>query len=509
MMNIHKKIGLVVAALLVLGCDGNSALPMQARRVDEPISISAVSGILIPDRATTANSPSVAGMADLTIQYFGLTQAVMDEPLVVGKPTAAIIKIASSSNSPVSAVVKVIVDGKPYEQVATITGPQTMVTLRIDAPSAVKPVSAQVSALPTGDVTDPNPADNTQTAVFQTVQTPERVVMFFLPVDWSPQDRSTYNYNSTFKQFIQDGGDFFTATYPLPPSQVVVDYTMTPHMLTTFEKAIVNSQGKESRRNELVLYAGISVAGRRYRPDASIVVGVLPPKWFDNHGEPGVLGFALPGVSGIASAQYDPELEPIVAAHEIGHLYGLGEDYDFAVKPARPCNPVLTPGYWVQQEHDVTRASGKDLCTFMSAAGRNFLHWADQRIYEYLMAKFTLNRGKVSAPMVLAATMAWQLEADGYPSEMRANNHRFEPTQDVYCSVAGAALKAGSTLEVKLFSGNKLLRSVGKQATVAGDKWYPFQVAQGKELAGGNYRLDIFLDGQLAKSTDFEVKASQ
>lgn len=453
---------------------------------------------------TVSASPSAA--PDLSIQDFGLTQAVLGEPLVVGKPTAARVQIASASGGTINASVRVTVNGKAFERTVTITDTQTIVGLKVDAPTTVEPVKAQVSVLPT-DATDANPSDNTKSVTYQTVQTPERVVLFFLPVDWSPQDQSKYNYQTAVPQFVQDAGNFFKAVYPLPSEQITVDSTMTPHMLTAFEKVIVDSKGNENRRNELGMYAGISIVGHRYRPDASFVVGVLPPKWFDNHGQPGMLGFAIPGVIGVTTAQFEPSLEAIVAAHEIGHLYGLYDDYDFAVRPARNCIALAIPGFSVDQERDVTRVGTKNMCTFMSA-GRD-LHWADQKIYEYLMAKVTLNRGKVSAPMILAATTAWQLQPDGYPSEMRANIRRFEPGQPVYLSVAGAALKAGSTIQVKLYSGDKFVRDVDKQKTVDGDKWYPFEVADEGELKAGNYRVDTLLDGQVVKSTDFEVKASQ
>ncbi len=495
-MPILRIIGLLIAAFVLVGWASQPKHAPAALANARPIPM---------ERAAGA-AKSSGGAVDLSIQAFDLTQAVLGEPLVLGKPTAARVQIASASTGSIKASVKVTVNNKPYERTVTITDTQTIVGLGVDAPTTLAPVSAQVSVLPL-EASDANPADNTRSAAYQTVQTSEQVVLFFLPVDWSSQDRAKYNFEATMAQFVRDAGGFFAAVYPLPPDQVIVDSTLTPHMLTAFDKAIVDGKGKESRRNELVLYAGISIAGHRYRPDASFVVGVLPPRWFDNHGEPGVLGFALPGVIGVTTAQFEPSLEPIVAAHEIGHLYGLYDDYDLAVRPARNCIPVPVPGYWVEQARDVARSSTKNLCTFMSAA--RDLHWSDQRIYEYLMAKVTLNRGRVSGPTILAATVAWQLEPEGYPSEMRANIRRFEPSQPVFCSVAGAGLQAGSTIQVNLYSGDKLLRTVGKQTTAAGDKWYAFQIAERDQLKPGNYRVDVLLDGKLTKSTDFEVKASQ
>ncbi len=491
-----RTIGVFMAALVMIGC----APPAAPASTPTP----EINSILI-NRDRSAAKSSAAG-PDLSIEDFSLVQAVLGEPLVVGKPTAARVQIASASKDTLNATIKVTVDGKAYERTVTITDTQTVVAVQVDPPATVAPVKASVSIAPVG-AADANPGDNAKNVTYQTIQTPERVVLFFLPVDWSPEDQAKYNFQATVTQFARDTGNFFAAVYPLPPEQVSADFTTTPHMLSGFEKAITDSKGKDSQRNELALYAGISFAGHRYRPDATFIVGVLPPKWFDNHGKPNVLGFAMSGVVGVTTAQYEASLEPIVAAHEIGHLYGLYDDYDLAVRPARRCIAVPVPGYWVEQGREVARTDVKDLCTIMSTASN--LHWADQRIYEYLMAKVTLNRGKVSAPMILAAATAWRLDPEGYPSEMLANIRRFEPGQAVYLSVAGAALPAGSTIEVKLYSGDKLVRSVGKQKTVAGDKWYGFTVADEGQLKAGNYRLDVLLDGQVTKSTDFEVKASQ
>ena len=75
--------------------------------------------------------------------------------------------------------------------------------------------------------------------------------------------------------------------------------------------------------------------------------------------------------------------------------------------------------------------------------------------------------------------------------------------------VARAALKAGSTLEAKLYRGNTLVSSADPQTTVAGNKWYPFLVSESDTLKEGLYRVDVYLDGHLVKSSPFEVKASK
>ena len=457
----------------------------------------------------SARSAMAEDGIDLAVRNLELTQGVPDEPLILGKLTAARVQIVLTPNTNLDAQVQLEVDGKTYERTVNLTGPAVTVTLKVDAPREVKPITATVFVTPTGQTTGPNLSDHSKTVTYQTVQTTERVVAFFLPVDWTPEERSKYDYNNAFKQHVQEAGGFLVSTYPLPTHQVIVDYTMTPHMLSPFEQTLVDSQGKFNMRNALALYANLSFAGRRYRPDATMVVGVLPPGWFRAHGQPGTLGFTLSDVKGIVTGQYGSNLPPIIAAHEIGHLYSLDEDYDFAIKPNRPCTPVLLPSYWAEHEMELIDTSAKRLCTFMSAASSQDNYWVDQRIYDYLLGKFALNGGAASAPLVLAATMTWRVESDGSPGRTSANVHRFEPSQPVYVSVAGIALRAGSTLEAKLYRGDTLLRALAPQTTTAGNRWYPFLTAKAHSLPEDIYRVDIYLDGRLAKSNQFEVKTSQ
>ncbi len=448
-----------------------------------------------------------SGEVDLAVTELSLVQAVSDEPLVLGKATDARVRVTLPSSENVNAKVTLDVKGKTFERTARLVGPQATVMLRIDEPRRLEPVTAKVSISPLAPVTDLNPANNSKTVTYQTVQTAEKVVAFFLPVDWTPEDQSRFNYNETLKKYVQGAADFFVGAYPLATDQIIVDFTMTPHVLTTFEKTLVDSAGKFSYRNALALYGSISIAGRRYRPDADIIVGVLPPDWFKNHGQPKTLGLTLMAVKGTVTGQFDPN-EMTTAAHEVGHLYSLYEDYDFAVKPPRPGVEILVPGYWVQHEQELANTPSRKLWTFMSSGSKQVLYWTDRRIYDYLLAKFALRGGTASAPLILAATMAWDVEKEGYPAEYSAGILRFEPTQPVYCSVAGIALKAGSRLEVKLYRGNTLVKT-DNQTAVAGNKWYVFLIADANTLKQDKYRVDVYLDGQLTQSNQFEIKASQ
>ena len=467
----------------------------------------------LPDDAVTstgslARIPALqSGEVDLALVGLSPIQAVADVPLVLGKATAVRVKIALPANARVDAKVTLDVNGMPYEQMANLVGPQTTVTLRIDEPRVLAPVVVKASVTPTVLVSDPNPTNNTRTVTFQTVQTTEKIVAFFLPVDWTPEEQSRHNYGVMYKKYVQGAADFFVGAYPLAADQLIVDFTTTPHMLKTFEKTLADSAGKFNYRNALALYGGIAIAGRRYRPDAAIVIGVLPPDWFSKHGKPKTLGLALTAVKGTVTGQFDPG-EVTTAAHEVGHLYALYEDYDYAIKPPRPGVEILVPVYWVQREQEPVSTPSKKLWTYMSAGSKQVTYWTDRRIYEYLLAKFALQGGTASGPLILAATMGWEVEKEGDPADYSANIHRFESTQPVYCSVAGIALKAGSRLEVKLYRGNTLTKT-DRRTTVAGNKWYPFLLADANALAEGTYRVEVYLDGQLVRSDQFEVKGSQ
>jgi len=127
------------------------------------------------------------------------------------------------------------------------------------------------------------------------------------------------------------------------------------------------------------------------------------------------------------------------------------------------------------------------------------------------MARFTINEnGAVTEPLILAATMANQIEPDGknYPSDYAAGFQRFEPDQTIYVSVGAAGMKGGETLEARWFNGNQQIR-VAKETTKPGSAWYAFYIRNKNGLDEGAYRVEIYLDGQLTKTSKFEVKSNQ
>lgn len=481
---LGKRIGLVLLLLLI--SIGHTVLPSQSAGID----------------ATTLESD-----VDLAVSAVSVFQAVRDAPLVLGKATAVRVMITLPANTSVDARITLDVNGRVYERATNLLGPQTTIIQRIDEPRVLAPVVIKATVMPTGIVRDPNLANNTRTATFQTVQTTERIVAFFLPVDWTPEEQGRHNYNVMYPRYVQNAADFFIGAYPLATDQIIIDSTTTPHILTPFEKTLVDSAGKSSYRNLLALYGSIAIAGRRYRPDAAIVVGIVPPGWFSKNGKPQTAGLALSSVQGTVISQFDPT-EMTTTAHEVGHLYALYEDYDYAITPPRPGVEIAVPGYWVQREQELANTTSRKLWTYMSSGNKQVSYWTDHRIYEYLMARFALRGGTASAPLILAATMAWQVEKEGYPADYSANIHRFEPTQAVYCSVAGIALPAGASLEVRLYRGGTHVKTE-RRVTVAGNRWYAFLLGSAKALPEGTYRVEVYLDGNLVKTNQFEIKAAR
>lgn len=454
----------------------------------------------LQDRSNRLLSQTDLAIADLIV-----TQAVNDEPLIVGKPTLVRVVVKAPDGASTQAQVTVDFGGETYSATETITPPSTTVDINVDPPSAVAPVVVNAQVQPAGDLTDPDPSDNSKSATLAVVQPNQKIEAYFLPVDWTPEQMQRYDFPASFEKFVREQGDFLRGAYPLGVDQITLDYSVVPHMLAADEKRLTNSQGDEDIPAEHLLYASIALAGRRLAPGATLIVGIFPPGWFAQHGDPGTLGLSLRDVPGTVTDQYLPG-QPLVTAHELAHQFWLYEDYDYSVKPPKPFTYIDRPGYWVQQRVPEISTGSKRIPTFLSASNPGVSYWVDTRIYEYLMAKFTIGTsGQTSGPLVLSATMARGIEPGNYPSNYAAGFQTFAPKQPVYCSVAAANVQAGQTLEARWFLNNSSVKTE-RQTTQAGSAWYAFALSNRRGLAEGSYRVEIYLDGQLVKTSLFTVK---
>lgn len=502
----------LVFVLALLAACGSGATPTAAPR---PVGVStatpgdlAAPVVVSPPDVSTAPLQT-QGETDLALDRLQVIQAVIDEPLVLGKDTVVRAFLSSSGTGRFETTLDVTFEGKTFSQSAVVEGKQTIVDVYVGTPAQFGAAITAAEIKPTGAVVDPDPSNNAKTMTLPTIRTAEKITAYFLPVDWTPEQRERYNFDQSFPKFVRDNSEFLHGTYPLADDQIVVDYTMVPHMLTASEKRLATNTGSQDNAALHLLYASISLAARRRSPDATLVVGVLPPGWFAKHGSPSTLGMALNDVTGTVTAQYVLS-DASTSAHELAHLYWLYEDYDYAVDPARPFTWLDRPGFFVLHKEFLDPTS-KQIATFLSSYAPDKPFWVDTRTYEYLLAKFTLEQGgEVSEPLVLAATLARQVETNGeaFPSRYSAGYQRFEPHQAIYLSVAAAGMSGIETLEARWYAGNRQL-FVDEAQVKVGNGWYSFSRYDRQGMAEGQYRVDVYLDGKQVKTARFEVKASK
>lgn len=447
---------------------------------------------------------------DVSLDTVHVTQAVYDEPLIFNKDTVVRALVSYTGAGATDVRVTVDFDGKTFSETQTVQGKETAIDVFVGAPQnfRTQTVTVRVDAL--NSANDANANNNAQTIVLPMVKPNENIVAYFLPVDWTEEQRARYNFATNFPRFVQQNQDFLKGAYPLGNDQLVLDYTLAPHMLGANEKRLADNQGESDMQVMHLLYATISLAARRLKPDATIVVGVLPPGWFAAHGKRGTLGMALRDVKGTVTGQYAPT-DPTTSAHELAHLFWLYEDYDYSFSPGRPFTWIDRSGYFVQAQLPQEISAAKKIPTFLSSGDPNQSFWVDTRAYEYLMARFTIHaNGQVSEPLILAATMANHIEPDGknYPSDYSAGFQRFEPDQTVYVSVGAAGMNGGETLEARWFLGNQQA-ATAQQTLKPGNGWYAFYIRDKGGLDEGDYRVEIYLDGKLTKTSKFEVRSNQ
>lgn len=246
--------------------------------------------------------------------------------------------------------------------------------------------------------------DKVQRKVFK-VDT--KLNVFFLPVDWTAQDRnnSRYNYKQLIPAMTAASCEFMKAVYPVPAENVNCTSTLTPYMLRPYEQAVADANGQINWTAISAMYASAGVAGRRYMADATVVVAVLPPGWFGKHmNSDNTLGLELGNIKGIVTSQVTPNyLNYQVAAHEIGHTYGLLDDYNFGVDPPRNAWYIDSDGYWQNVPANLSREDDKKKLravndnsvigggyySFMGAAGG--VIWVNTCTFNYLREAITGN----------------------------------------------------------------------------------------------------------------------
>ncbi len=231
----------------------------------------------------------------------------------------------------------------------------------------------------------------------QVIVVQTKLKVFFLPVDWTAQMRSDprVKYEQTITDMTRVSCDFMKAVYPVPPDDITCDKTLVPYMLRPFESTVADANAEINWGAITSMYASIGVTGRRYMPDATIVVGVMPPGWFGKHlKSANTLGLELHNVKGAVTSQVTVDfLNYQVAAHEIGHTFGLLDDYNHGIDPPRDGWVIDSDGFWLNKPTDVQTPHyygvndtdpqfGVGYISFMGAAGGPI--WVDKCTFEYL-----------------------------------------------------------------------------------------------------------------------------
>ena len=361
---------LVVALALLLS---GSHLPAQASNAQQPAMAK-----LAQPAASPAQAPALQ-----TNRNFEVIQALADENLIVGKDTVA--RVVGGGNVTIS------VNGGSCTTL--FQGGQCSGSSQDETGATVVSLGRPIAGASGKTFTISDGRDSVQRSV---ITVNARLKVFFLPVDWTTDMRNNpdYDYNNAIPQMTSASCDFMKAVYPVPPDNVSCSYTIVPYMLRPFEETVADANGQINWTAISAMYAGIGVAGRRYAPDANAVVGVLPPDWFAQHmNSANTLGLELQNVKGAVTSQITPHfLNYQVAAHEIGHTFGLLDDYNFGISPPRNGWIIDSDGFWlnkpaaVQTPHyyaiDDTSSQLGGYISFMGAAGAPI--WVDKCTYEYL-----------------------------------------------------------------------------------------------------------------------------
>ncbi len=363
--------GLLMVALAVLF--SSSHIPAQAS-----VAQQAAAAKLAHPAANLGQAP-----ARQTNRNFEIIQALADENLIVGKDTIA--HVVGGGN------VTITVNGR--DCTILFQGGQCSGSSQDETGATVVSLGRPISSAAGKTFTISDGSDSVQRSV---MAVNANLKVFFLPVDWTAEDRSNsqYDYPNALHQMVSASCAFMKAVYPVPPDNVTCSGTDVPYMLRPFEEAVADANGQINWTAIDAMYAGVGVAGRRYAPDATAVVGVLPPGWFARHmNSADTLGLELQNIKGAVTSQVTPNfLNYQVAAHEIGHTFGLLDDYNFGINPPRNGWIIDSDGYWpnkpdsVQTPHyyaiDDTSSQLGGYISFMGAAGAPI--WVDKCTYEYL-----------------------------------------------------------------------------------------------------------------------------
>lgn len=123
--------------------------------------------------------------------------------------------------------------------------------------------------------------------------------------------------------------------------------------------------------------------------------------------------------------------------------------------------------------------------------------------FTLLACEFKIGGGE---PKVEAAVMARSLNADYEPVE---TSNVFGPTDTFYCSVKVTDLKKGSEVMARWFFGGEFLGEYTYPVEGGGSGHIGFNLSPAGTWLAGNYRVDVYLDGELTQSVAFSVVGAE
>jgi hypothetical protein len=123
--------------------------------------------------------------------------------------------------------------------------------------------------------------------------------------------------------------------------------------------------------------------------------------------------------------------------------------------------------------------------------------------FTLLACEFSIGGGE---PSVEAAVMARSLDADYEPVE---TTNVFDPTEVFYCSVKVTDLEEGSEVTARWFFGSEFLGEYTYIAEAGGSGHIGFNLSPAGTWLAGDYRVDIYLNGELAQGAAFSVVGAE
>jgi hypothetical protein len=87
------------------------------------------------------------------------------------------------------------------------------------------------------------------------------------------------------------------------------------------------------------------------------------------------------------------------------------------------------------------------------------------------------------------------------------NTSSFKPTDTIYASIATAGSAPSTTLKARwTFQDGQVVNESTQTIAPTGDARTEFHISKPDGWPPGKYKLEVFLDGSLANSKDFEVE---